>query len=266
MTNLTVPALLLLLSGCATMVRGRTQEVTISSTPPGATVVVDGVAIDTTPAVAAVSRTRSHTLRVERAGYAAESLTIVPSSAFGLLALNVGLLHPVAGAIGFGVDIAAGAHRRFVTDRLHFQLLRVDSAAVHVPYAHGAGRALLSAGARIRIVRLDFPVPTTTIGTLRDYGPDSLILESPPATIQRIPQRSIESIELSFGRDHGRSARRWAGRGTVTGLLLGLSVGVVMGDELAIVLLGGFGAMGGAAGGAVLGLTLGQDEKWLKVR
>lgn len=64
-------------SGCATVVNGRTQEVTFSSNPPGATVFVDGVNVGTTPAAANLTRDGSHMIRIEKPGYVAYETTTV---------------------------------------------------------------------------------------------------------------------------------------------------------------------------------------------
>ena len=63
--------LLLLLSaaGCATAIHGRKQEVDFSSDPSGATVLVDGVNVGTTPTSAMLVRRDSHSVRIEKQGY-----------------------------------------------------------------------------------------------------------------------------------------------------------------------------------------------------
>ena len=47
---------LLVLSGCATLFSGTDEEITFNSEPPGATVIVDGIAVGTTPTTVEVDR------------------------------------------------------------------------------------------------------------------------------------------------------------------------------------------------------------------
>src|SRR5262249_22340216 len=56
-------------SGCATIVKGRYQDLTINSNPPGASFEVDGIS-GTTPAIVPVERKlRSHTVVITKPGY-----------------------------------------------------------------------------------------------------------------------------------------------------------------------------------------------------
>lgn len=57
--------------GCATLMNGTTQEITLNTTPPGATVVIDGRPDEgrTTPATVVLARRQSHTIRFRKAGY-----------------------------------------------------------------------------------------------------------------------------------------------------------------------------------------------------
>jgi hypothetical protein len=58
------------ITGCATLVHGRKQEVVVSSEPPGAQVLLRGEGIGITPTKVTMPRRDSHlTLRFEKAGY-----------------------------------------------------------------------------------------------------------------------------------------------------------------------------------------------------
>ncbi|HEX6746211.1 MAG TPA: PEGA domain-containing protein [Longimicrobium sp.] len=59
----------LMMAGCATIMQGSKQQVGISSTPSGATIFVDSQQVGTTPATVPLARKRSHTVRLELAGY-----------------------------------------------------------------------------------------------------------------------------------------------------------------------------------------------------
>jgi hypothetical protein len=73
----TLLALILGLSGCATVVNGKTQEVTVSSDPLGAAILVDGVNVGTTPAAVNLTRADSHQVRIEKPGYVPYEMTTV---------------------------------------------------------------------------------------------------------------------------------------------------------------------------------------------
>ena len=60
----------IVVSGCATLAHGPTQEIAIYSSPPGAMVFVDGVDTQrTTPTTVRVNRRSPPTLRVEHEGH-----------------------------------------------------------------------------------------------------------------------------------------------------------------------------------------------------
>jgi hypothetical protein len=62
-------------AGCASAVEGRKQQVAISSEPPGASVIVDGTNVATTPAEIELGRRKSHSVRIEKVGYVAYETT-----------------------------------------------------------------------------------------------------------------------------------------------------------------------------------------------
>jgi len=63
-----VTGLAFLLSGCATLVNGTTQEITITSTPSEANVSVEGLQLKT-PAKVNLSRKSAHSAKFEKEGY-----------------------------------------------------------------------------------------------------------------------------------------------------------------------------------------------------
>ncbi len=58
-------------AGCASIVNGTRQKVSFSSDPPGASVIVDGTEMGTTPTEVALARDQKHSVRIEKAGYVA---------------------------------------------------------------------------------------------------------------------------------------------------------------------------------------------------
>ena len=58
-----------IVAGCATIMHGSSQEMSVASTPTGATVIVDGVNAGKTPFVANLKRKDKHVIRIELDGY-----------------------------------------------------------------------------------------------------------------------------------------------------------------------------------------------------
>jgi len=62
-------AALVFATGCATIMQGSHQNVGVSSSPTGATIMVDHQQMGTTPATVRLSRKDNHVVRLELAGY-----------------------------------------------------------------------------------------------------------------------------------------------------------------------------------------------------
>jgi len=62
---LVTAALLVASSGCATLLKGQQQPVTITSTTPGADILVDGFPAGKTPARIGLSTKQSHTITIK---------------------------------------------------------------------------------------------------------------------------------------------------------------------------------------------------------
>ena len=77
---LMVAAGLLLLTGCATVEKGRTQKVTLRSAPSGAMVVVNNVEVGRTPVRVEFSRKHGYAIEVKKPGFAPGYAVLLPSS------------------------------------------------------------------------------------------------------------------------------------------------------------------------------------------
>ena len=94
---------LLSLSGCATIVHGTKQEVGISSSPTGATVMIDDNDVGATPVVSKLTRKKNHVVKIQLAGYQPFETTLTHSVSgwvWGNLAFG--------GLIGLVVDASSG--------------------------------------------------------------------------------------------------------------------------------------------------------------
>ena len=101
---------LLLLPGCATIIHGTSQKLTVATHPSGA-VVSDGVQNKLTPAVIELKRKRDHVLTISKPGYetAIVPITHVVSGAVAANILGFGF-------IGWGVDAITGAQWELVPE------------------------------------------------------------------------------------------------------------------------------------------------------
>jgi len=91
------------LVGCGTIIHGSTQDVSISSTPAGAEVSIDGADVGETPLTQSLDRGSQHTIKLSLDGYESESI-MVNKSASGWVAGNI----IFGGLIGLAVDAATG--------------------------------------------------------------------------------------------------------------------------------------------------------------
>lgn len=69
-------SVLMQLTGCATIVDGKTQQVSITSVPEGAEVLVNGATIGKTPMTYALQRGEGTVLTVKKEGYATIDRTL----------------------------------------------------------------------------------------------------------------------------------------------------------------------------------------------
>jgi hypothetical protein len=94
----------LLAGGCASIVKGTTQPIPVSSDPTGADVKLDGNRVGQTPMTVEVKRKTDHLLTLEKAGYQSESVAItrnIGGAVFGNILAG--------GLVGWGVDAVSGA-------------------------------------------------------------------------------------------------------------------------------------------------------------
>jgi len=97
-------ALSLILTGCATIISGTTKKVTISSTPPAATVFVDNVKVGKTPLETMLTRGSEHNVKIKLDGYQTYETVLVKT-------LNPWCLGNIfiGGLIGIIIDSSSGA-------------------------------------------------------------------------------------------------------------------------------------------------------------
>lgn len=108
---------LALSGGCATILHGSSQELTVTSIPPGARFTVDGEGSHTTPATIKLERKRDHSIVFELEGYQTEQVTVTHVIS-GAVAGNI----LAGGFIGWGVDAMTGAQYRLVPETINVSM------------------------------------------------------------------------------------------------------------------------------------------------
>jgi len=110
--------ILFLFSGCATLMHGTTQTVSISSEPEGADVYDMGSNLGQTPIDVELSRKKKfHNLVVKKKGYHEERVRITRVVS-GTVAGNI----LFGGLIGWGIDAASGGQWKLIPEEVYVEL------------------------------------------------------------------------------------------------------------------------------------------------
>ncbi len=129
--------------GCATILRGSTQQVTVACEYPNATLYIDG--IQTAPGVQTLKRDRFHYIKAEMPDYPTANLSISNNISFGWLLISF-LSFGILGTI---VDTLTGA------------LYALEPEIVNVRFAKSDGSTLLP---QRGTTPTPTPIPTTPNG------------------------------------------------------------------------------------------------------
>jgi uncharacterized protein YceK len=106
-----------ILIGCATIMHGTTQNIGISSTPTGASVIIDDIPRGTTPVFVDLTRKDNHIVKVEMPGYTPFEATIVRKTS-GWVWGNI----IFGGLIGLAVDAISGGLYKLTPDQVSAML------------------------------------------------------------------------------------------------------------------------------------------------
>lgn len=110
-----------MLSGCATIVKGTTQKVAISSDPEGADVTVDDKLYGQTPIDVSMKRKRDHLVTISKEGYKPKSIPEVKSVG-GAVWGNI----IAGGLIGWGIDATSGAQYNLSPESISVELTPIN--------------------------------------------------------------------------------------------------------------------------------------------
>jgi hypothetical protein len=103
--------------GCASIVHGTTQEIPITSNPPGAKVDINGSEQRTTPCTVALKRKKDHLLTFTMDGYDSQTVSIKHTMS-GAVAGNI----IAGGLIGWGIDATSGGQYKLVPNTISVTL------------------------------------------------------------------------------------------------------------------------------------------------
>lgn len=105
------------LTGCATIMQGPKQQMSISSTPSAAQIMIDGANVGVTPMIAQLERKKSHVVRIIAPGYQPYEIPITKSVS-GWVAGNL----VFGGLIGLAVDAMTGSMYKLSPDTVNGML------------------------------------------------------------------------------------------------------------------------------------------------
>lgn len=124
-------ASLLLAGGCHTVVNGTTQPIVVNSDPPGALVQVEGMPIQTTPAVLRLPRGFDSYVSITKVGFEPAKVFVTSTLASG----SIGQTLASGAIVGAAIDIASGAAYKLSPDKIDVVLKPVASANAAAPDA-----------------------------------------------------------------------------------------------------------------------------------
>ena len=112
---ITLSAAALLLSSCATVLTGTSDDITFNSTPSGAKIMIDGLEVGKTPAVVSVKRPSNKTTKVtlQMKGYEDRSFAL--SSTFNMFSCCNG-----TNLLGWAIDFVTGS--LFKYDKTNYKM------------------------------------------------------------------------------------------------------------------------------------------------
>src|SRR5690554_3491014 len=117
--------IVVLISGCATIIHGSRQSIGISSTPTKAIVSIDGQQFGETPVTATLERKDHHVVKIELPGYLPYETNLV-RKVDGWIAGNI----VFGGLIGLVVDAISGGMYKLTPDQIDSQLKNQTANAV----------------------------------------------------------------------------------------------------------------------------------------
>ena len=133
-----------LAQGCATIMHGTKQDISIASDPPGAQAVINNNMTVTTPASVALSRKHTYDVQVSKPGYTKKTARIDKNFSAWYL-INIPFF-PVGGFIGLILDAVNGAMWNLDPEEVRVNLEAGEDSAVRPRGRERAEHTFLSGG------------------------------------------------------------------------------------------------------------------------
>ncbi|GAC1587280.1 MAG: hypothetical protein NVS3B5_20880 [Sphingomicrobium sp.] len=111
-----------LTQGCATIIKGSSQSIPVSSDPPAADILLDGKLMGQTPRTLALKRDNNYLITIQKTGFEQQSVPIVKYIG-GAVWGNV----LAGGLVGWGVDAASGAQYNLLPPSVFVKLGPVNT-------------------------------------------------------------------------------------------------------------------------------------------
>jgi hypothetical protein len=118
--------LIIFIIGCATIMHGSTQEIGISSSPTGASIIIDNELRGNTPLVVNLSRKENHIIRIEMADYEPFEITTTKSVSSWIWGNIV-----FGGLIGLIVDASTGGLYKLSPEQVEATLRKGDGSFLY---------------------------------------------------------------------------------------------------------------------------------------
>lgn len=152
-------------TGCASIVSGKTQDVMISSNPPGATVYVNGMNVGQTPLTKEFKRKKRHKVELKKVGYIDE----MRMTKRGYNWWNAGNII-LGGIIGIIIDFATGAVYSVEPEELNVSLMEGNSSLSTNASSVTAGEAASEVRVASRPAYVDEVASIEKLGELKEKG------------------------------------------------------------------------------------------------
>jgi hypothetical protein len=111
-----------LTQGCATLIKGSSQSIPVSSDPPAADILLDGKLVGQTPKTLALKRDNNYLIIIQKTGFEQRSVPVVKDIG-GAVWGNV----LAGGLVGWGVDAASGAQYNLLPATVSVNLIPVNT-------------------------------------------------------------------------------------------------------------------------------------------
>jgi hypothetical protein len=111
-----------LTQGCATLIKGSSQSIPVSSDPPAADILLDGKLVGQTPKTLALKRDNNYLIAIQKTGFEQQSVPVVKDIG-GAVWGNV----LAGGLVGWGVDAASGAQYNLLPAAVSVKLVPVNT-------------------------------------------------------------------------------------------------------------------------------------------